>query len=125
MKIRLSPKKALAAAAVAMLFAADAAWAGMPSALTLTKIGQFRFEALSFFIFVFLLVSLFFQKLWNYLRNDFPKLPMLSYRRSLGFVLAWALVFNIVLAMVSGARELMTPGAWETSGSTYKLKNNP
>jgi len=119
------PIKMAAAAAVVMLCATDAAWAGMPSMLTLTKIGQFRFEAMSFFIFVFLLVSLFFQKLWNYLRNDFPKLPMLSYRRSLGFVLAWALVFNIVLAMVSGARELMTPGAWETSGSTYKLKNNP
>ena len=29
---------------------------------------------------------------------------------------------HVVLAMISGARELMTPGAWEKHGATYRLK---
>ncbi|MDH5478244.1 MAG: hypothetical protein OEY50_07915 [Nitrospinota bacterium] len=102
-------------------FLPDAAMAGMPGSVELTQLGRFRFQALSFFIFVFLFVSFLFQKLWNYLRKDFDRLPHLSYWRSVGFVLAWALAFNIVLAMISGARELMTPGAWELQGATYKL----
>jgi hypothetical protein len=32
------------------------------------------------------------------------------------------LLFVLVLTMISGARELMTPGAWESSGVTYRLK---
>jgi len=27
-----------------------------------------------------------------------------------------------VLTMISGARELMTPGAWEKDGAIYRLK---
>ena len=36
-------------------------------------------------------------------------------------VTLWGLAFILVLTMISGARELMTPGAWERSGATYKL----
>jgi hypothetical protein len=36
-------------------------------------------------------------------------------------VLLWGLLFVIVLTMISGARELMTPGAWQKSGFTFKL----
>src|SRR5262249_35186152 len=34
----------------------------------------------------------------------------------------WGLLFVLVLTMISGARELMTPGAWEKQGLTYRLK---
>ncbi len=37
-------------------------------------------------------------------------------------VVLWGLLFTVVLAMISGARELMTPGAWEKQGATYRLK---
>ncbi|MEX2173364.1 MAG: hypothetical protein WD872_03320 [Pirellulaceae bacterium] len=37
-------------------------------------------------------------------------------------VALWGLLFVIVLTMISGARELMTPGAWEKQGLTYKLR---
>jgi hypothetical protein len=30
-------------------------------------------------------------------------------------------LFLLVLTMISGARELMTPGAWEKKGFTYQL----
>jgi hypothetical protein len=42
-----------------------------------------------------------------------------------GIVLLWGLLFVIVLTMISGARELMTPGAWRKQGATYKLADGP
>jgi hypothetical protein len=33
----------------------------------------------------------------------------------------WGLLFLLVLTMISGARELMTPGAWKKDGVTYTL----
>lgn len=33
----------------------------------------------------------------------------------------WGLLFVVVLTMISGARELLTPGAWEKVGVTYRL----
>ena len=37
-------------------------------------------------------------------------------------VVLWGLLFMLVLTMISGARELLTPGAWEKKGATYQLK---
>ena len=48
---------------------------------------------------------------------------MLSYGRSLALVTLWGLAFVVVLTMISGARELMTPGAWRKQGWTYALAN--
>jgi hypothetical protein len=36
-------------------------------------------------------------------------------------VALWGLLFVLVLTMISGARELMTPGAWRKQGLTYTL----
>jgi hypothetical protein len=46
----------------------------------------------------------------------------MTYARALAAVALWGFVFVIVLTMISGARELLTPGAWEKQGATYKLK---
>jgi hypothetical protein len=97
------------------------AFAGMPSP-HLTDIGRLRLEGISFFLFGFLLSALFIKLLWNYLRKDFTRLPRLSYPKALGVVALWGLLFVLVLTMISGARELMTPGAWQKSGLTYRLK---
>jgi hypothetical protein len=48
-------------------------------------------------------------------------MPRLTFLKSLGVVLLWGLLFIIVLTMISGARELMTPGAWIKQGFTYRL----
>jgi hypothetical protein len=48
-------------------------------------------------------------------------LPRLSYSEALGMIVLWGLLFLLVLTMISGARELMTPGAWEKKGLTYRL----
>jgi hypothetical protein len=99
------------------------AHAGMPS-VNLTDIAQARFEAISFFLALLLVVSLGVKVLWNYLGRDFPKLPRMTYLRALAGVTLWSLLFLLILTMISGARELMTPGAWEKQGSTYRLKDD-
>jgi hypothetical protein len=80
-----------------------------------------RWQALSFFVACLLGLSWFVKRLWNALRRDLPALPRLGYGRALSFVLLWGLLFVIVLTMISGARELMTPGAWQKRGWTYQL----
>lgn len=87
----------------------------------LTNIAVARLQAISFFLAVLLFVAAVVRWLWNYLQRDFPKLPRLSYGKALASVVLWGLLFILVLTMISGARELMTPGAWKQQGFTYKL----
>jgi hypothetical protein len=97
-----------------------AAEAGMPT-VTLTDLARVRLQTISFFLVGFLLCAFLIQLLWNGLRRDFKSLPRLSYPKAVGVVALWGLLFLLVLTMISGARELMTPGAWEKKGLTYRL----
>jgi len=94
--------------------------AGMPS-VTLNDTARLRLHTVSFFLAAFLLSSWAVKLLWNYLGKDFAWLPRLTYARALGVVTLWGLLFVLVLTMISGARELMTPGAWEKQGLTYRV----
>ena len=96
------------------------ALAGMPS-LTVTDIARARLETISFFLLLLLISALAVMFLWNWLRRDFARLPRLTYGKSLALVSLWGALFLLVLTMISGARELLTPGAWEKDGATYKL----
>lgn len=96
------------------------AQAGMPS-ITLTDIARMRVQTISFFLMAILFSSWIVQRLWNYLRRDFSSLPSLSYGKALSAVILWGFLFVLVLTMISGARELMTPGAWQKQGLTYRL----
>lgn len=80
-----------------------------------------RWQALSFFTVSVLLAAWGVKGLWNFVRDDFAWMPRLGYGRALGLVVLWGLVFVVVLTMISGARELMTPGAWRKQGWTYTL----
>ena len=94
--------------------------AGMPM-ITINEVTSLRVQTLSFFLALFLLCGLGLKLLWNYLARDFARLPRLTYGKSLGLLALWGLLFVLVLTMISGARELMTPAAWEKDGRTYKL----
>ena len=48
-------------------------------------------------------------------------MPRSSYRRALGFVALWGVLIVFVLTLISGARELLKPGAWQKNGATSKL----
>jgi len=99
------------------------AFAGMP-VLLLSDLARMRLQVISFFLLVLLLSAKVVQRIWNALSNDFPKLPLLTYAKSLGLVTLWGLLFLLVLTMISGARELMTPGAWKKQGLTYALADD-
>ena len=104
-----------------LLLTPTVALAGMPS-FQLSEVASLRFQAISFFLVVFLGVTLAVRALWNRLRHDVPRLPRLGFGAALALVFLWGLGFQLVLSMIAGGRELMTPGAWEKTGATYKLK---
>ena len=81
-------------------------------------------QAISFFLLAILICAAVVWALWNYLRRDWTKLPRLSFGKALAGVLLWGLLVFIVLTMISGARELMTPGAWRKQGWTYQLEKS-
>ena len=97
------------------------AQAGMPAPWALTEHAVNRLSAISFFLAIFFVAAGFIRLIWNSLRQSFPRLPVLSYRRALALVFLWGLLFVVVLLMVSAARELMTPGAWERDGTLYRV----
>ncbi len=79
-------------------------------------VAPMRPQAISFFVAGFLLSAWLVMRLWNAVRRDFPALPSMTYPRSPGVLTLWGLAFIVVLTMISGARELMTPGAWRQQG---------
>lgn len=81
----------------------------------------FRWQAISFFVAILLGSTLLVRWSWNALRRDLAWLPRLTFGRAFSLVVLWGLLFVLVLTMISGARELMTPGAWRKQGWTYKL----
>jgi hypothetical protein len=122
-----------------MLLWHPCAFAGMPSTtiadlsrevgkaarMGLTDLARQRMEVISFFLLGLLVCTGIIQRVWNGLRRDVPILPRLTYARALGIIVLWGLLFVLVLTMISGARELMTPGAWEKKGVTYRLVPQP
>lgn len=100
------------------------AFAGMPS-YTLNDFARMRVQSISFFLLLFFASAGVVMVIWNLLRRDFVRLPRLRYWRSLAMVSIWGLLFLLVLTMISGARELMTPSAWEKQGATYRLTEPP
>ena len=105
---------------VAVVLAPAVALAGMPTPV-LTEWATMRLSAISFFGVTLLVSALVVKGLWNALAKDFPRLPRLSYLRSLALVALWGFLFLFVLTMIAGARELMTPEAWQLRGVTYKI----
>ena len=107
--------------AASVMQVAQPALAGMPAPFTLREMARLRIEAISFFLVILLASAKGVQWIWNGLRSSAANLPRLTYGKALGLVSLWGLLFIVVLAMISGARELMTPGAWERQGATYRL----
>ena len=103
-----------------LLLLAQPSRAGM-TVYQLTDVAKLRLEDISFFGFLFILACLGIRILWNSLARDFPRLPRLSFLRSVGLTALLGLGSLLVLIMISGARELLTPGAWQRQASHYRL----
>ncbi len=95
------------------------ACAGM-TVYDLNDVVRLRLEDISFFIFVLLLASVGVRVLWNYVGRDFTHWPRLSFGKALSLTGLLSILMLLVLIMISGARELLTPGAWFRQGSHYR-----
>ena len=96
--------------------------AGM-TVITLTDVAEAQLQSISFFCFVYLLLAWGVKALWNYLARSFEWMPQVNYRRALALMLVSGLFLYVILTMISGARELMTPGAWKKQGIGYELSD--
>jgi|GEM_PF-625818 len=96
------------------------AWAGMTSYM-LSDIAKVRLEVISFFFLLMLIMAAVFRLCWNALARDFTKLPRMTYKTACASMLVGSVFTGLILTMISGARELMTPGAWERIGVGYQL----
>lgn len=96
--------------------------AGMPSYSLNAQLRE-QLQAISFFLVVILLSSLLVRGLGNYLLRAWENSTRINYRQSIAICLLWGLASIVVLTMISGARELMTPGAWKRQGWTHTLTN--
>ena len=99
------------------------AWAGMPTP-ALTEWGFLRVSAISFFGVAFLVAAGVIRGLWNFLARDFS-LPRLTYGKAVAGSTLWGLFLVVVLTMIAGARELLTPGAWQRRGPLYAVADSP
>jgi hypothetical protein len=91
---------------------------------TLNDVVRLRLEDISFFAVLLLVCAVGIKLLWNHLAKGLPKLPRITFVRSLCLTALLSLFMLLVLSMISGARELLTPGAWRKQGSAYRL-NDP
>jgi hypothetical protein len=101
----------------------ETANAGM-TVYDLNDVVRLRIEDISFFAVLLLVSGLGIRFLWNHVARGLPILPRLSYSRALCLTGLLSLFMLLVLSMISGARELLTPGVWRRQGSAYYV-NDP
>jgi hypothetical protein len=86
----------------------------------LNDVVRLRLEDISFFAALLLLSALGVRLLWNSLAKDFSRLPRLTFLKALSLTALLGIAMLLVLVMISGAREILTPGAWHRQGSQYR-----
>jgi len=101
----------------------NSASAGM-TVYGLKDIYKMRLEEISFFLFLLLVCTVVFRFLWNHAVKGFEFLPKIKFVQALCLALLFGLLMLLILAMISGIREVLTPEAWRRQGSSYRL-NDP
>ncbi len=87
----------------------------------LRDIYRMRLEEISFFV-VLLFACVFVVKfLWNHAFKDSARVPRLKFTQSLCLTTLFGLSTLLVLTMISGIREVLTPEAWRHQGTSYRL----
>ena len=90
----------------------------------LRDIYRLRLEEISFFTVLLLVCAFILKLLWNYAFKGFNSVPRLNYLQALCAALRFGLFTLLILTMISGIREVLTPGAWRKQGTSYRL-NDP
>ena len=90
----------------------------------LNDLYRLRLQEISFFLVLLLVCALVLKFLWNNSFKGFASVPRLKFLQALCAALLFGLVMLLVLTMISGIREVLTPGAWRRQGTSYRL-NDP
>lgn len=90
----------------------------------LRDIYRLRLEEISFFIVLLLGCALGLKLLWNFAFKGISSIPQLKFPQALCVAVLFGLVMLVILTMISGIREVLTPGAWRHQGTSYRL-NDP
>jgi hypothetical protein len=101
---------------------AATARAGM-TAYDLNDLVRLRLEDISFFALLLVGCSVCIKLIWNYVAKGIPQWPRISFGRSFALTFILSLTMLLVLSMISGARELLTPNVWRRQGSAYRLND--
>lgn len=101
----------------------DSASAGM-TVYGLRDIYRMRLQEVSFFLLLLFVGAFLIKVLWNYAVKGFSFLPRLKYLQSFCLSILFGLFTMLILTMISGIREVLTPEAWRRQGSSYRL-NDP
>jgi hypothetical protein len=123
--MKMTTKK-LIVATIVFLFAGfpSVAQAGM-STVTLSEFGTNRLIGISTVLFLLIVVvATVLTRCWNSLIKD-TNLPRLTHPKAIGFGFLGGLLFFLVLVMIAGSRELLSPGAWRPIGILYELNDKP
>lgn len=96
--------------------------AGMPS-FGLSEVVKLRLQDISFFLLLWFLAAGAVRLLWNGLSRDISWWPRVSYSRAMALTCLLSLAVLLALSMISGARELLTPGAWRKQGISHRLES--
>jgi len=86
----------------------------------LNDVIRLRLQEISFFGFILVVSTVGVRLLWNYLASDFPAMPRLTFLKAFCVTALLGILMLLLLIMISGARELLTPGAWHRQGSHYR-----
>jgi hypothetical protein len=86
----------------------------------LTDVARLRLEDISFFAFLLIGAAIAVRFLWNMMAKDFPRFPRLTFSKALCLTGILSLFMLLILVMISGAREILTPGAWHRQSSHYR-----
>ena len=103
-----------------LLLMTSIAEAGMP-AVTLSDFGANRLIGISTALFVLIIVvATLLMVCWNKLVEG-STWPKLSHPKAIGVAFLAGLFSFLVLVMIAGSRELLTPKAWQPNGILYKI----
>ncbi|MDO5554514.1 MAG: hypothetical protein Q4G68_12210 [Planctomycetia bacterium] len=114
--------KTVALITTLLVFTVESVFAGMPS-IVLNHEPARHLISLSTALFLILVVSGFLVYVsWNRAFAD-TNIPRLTWGRSVSLCVVGGFLFLLVLVMIAGSRELLTPGAWQPQGRLYKLSH--
>jgi hypothetical protein len=117
------PKVTILAISLAVFASTPPARAGM-TVYGLRDIYRLRLEEISFFIALLLVSAFALKLLWNYAVKGFTILPRINFRQALCLSMLFGFLMLLILTMISGIREVLTPGAWRHQGTSYRLNDS-